>query len=741
MIPFLLIHLFGTFCSKLNLLRKYKLLILALFAFLYNLNGPADCSAQQVDTWFMADRAVNSPASPPYGQLYHLTPLPPPNGTPVTTWYDWVDYEEQNAILEPIGPYSAAFPIGYDYPFGTNGVDFLNPTGAIPGPPELRENPIDNINFNPVLYFDGNADLDGVGDALVFESVTRGETTVVIVFKALGAGNTAETQRLLYGGDVRDHPSQATNLSLGVSENNRFSVGRTQDTSPDFFEPGKIDTQGLPTIGVFRRDTLGIGQEELTTRVNGLPDISGIRSHPDAHRRLFPYNRIGAHFNSSDPNRNLSGSIAEIFALDGPLGPNEIQALESYLAIKYGITLSADPALTLGSTNGNIGYTYVSASGATIWDPNLNTLYRFDIAGIGKDRYDNYDGGDNSTTLDDRKLRYNLQQRISESSNIEARVTISTNNNFSTGNIDHSRTTINGSWFGSPKDYNYLLWGNDRGNINEQFTELVPGITSRIGREWQIQKTNFGTIPISDVSLQVDLNGSDILLNGNCDLFLLIDTDGDGDFTTGIINQVSSTSIVAGIAQFDGLTFEHTEVFTFGYGDNIPPTASNPPSITVCDSAPAPDPLVVTDEADNCGIVNVTHLNDTTDVNSNPETITRTYRVTDGANNFIDVLQLIYVYTTPSIDALADIEACDSFLLPPITGTNLTGNQAYYDAPDGGGNQYLPGESITASGILFIYDETGSIPNCSDQQNFLVTIDEQPVADAGADEQICGAVA
>ncbi|WP_435263269.1 HYR-like domain-containing protein [Tenacibaculum sp. nBUS_03] len=83
--------------------------------------------------------------------------------------------------------------------------------------------------------------------------------------------------------------------------------------------------------------------------------------------------------------------------------------------------------------------------------------------------------------------------------------------------------------------------------------------------------------------------------------------------------------------------------------DLVPPTASNPLSLSFqCSSdVPTPDPLVVTDEADDSMITpTVTFISDVSDGASNPETISRTYRVTDQAGNFIDVIQTVIVNDT-----------------------------------------------------------------------------------------------
>ncbi|MEH6772110.1 C-type lectin domain-containing protein [Maribacter arcticus] len=80
--------------------------------------------------------------------------------------------------------------------------------------------------------------------------------------------------------------------------------------------------------------------------------------------------------------------------------------------------------------------------------------------------------------------------------------------------------------------------------------------------------------------------------------------------------------------------------------DNIAPTASNPNSTTVfCTSdVPAADIMVVTDEADNCTVNPiVTFISDVSDGGTNPEIITRTYRITDDSGNSTDVFQTITV--------------------------------------------------------------------------------------------------
>ncbi len=125
----------------------------------------------------------------------------------------------------------------------------------------------------------------------------------------------------------------------------------------------------------------------------------------------------------------------------------------------------------------------------------------------------------------------------------------------------------------------------------------------------------------------------------------------------GSWNDLSNTGAASGDYQPKGYLVEYggmdgdppppdVSAVTRIWVDNINPTASNPAPVTVyCSSdVPAPDVLVVTDEADNCTVNPiVTFISDVSNGGTNPEIITRTYRVADVAGNTIDVTQLITV--------------------------------------------------------------------------------------------------
>ena len=104
---------------------------------------------------------------------------------------------------------------------------------------------------------------------------------------------------------------------------------------------------------------------------------------------------------------------------------------------------------------------------------------------------------------------------------------------------------------------------------------------------------------------------------------------------------------------------------------------------------------------------------------------------------------MVTILTTPVLDAVADVTACGSFTLPTtITGTNLTTTPRFYTAtggPGGTGTVLAPGAVINTTQTVFIYDEiTGmSGVTCSDEESFMVTIEQAPIANTVPNQVVC----
>jgi len=121
--------------------------------------------------------------------------------------------------------------------------------------------------------------------------------------------------------------------------------------------------------------------------------------------------------------------------------------------------------------------------------------------------------------------------------------------------------------------------------------------------------------------------------------------------------------------------------------ENIDPTASNPAPISVncIGDVPSPDPEVVLDESDNCSITpSVIFIGDVSNGGSNPEIISRTYRVSDVAGNSTEVTQTITInpFTISSVPADQTIFAGTSTSF--MVSANYVDSYQWQVSTDGG---------------------------------------------------------
>jgi len=93
------------------------------------------------------------------------------------------------------------------------------------------------------------------------------------------------------------------------------------------------------------------------------------------------------------------------------------------------------------------------------------------------------------------------------------------------------------------------------------------------------------------------------------------------------------------------------------------------------------------------------------------------------------------VNSVPMVDTPADVSVCDNYTLPALT------NGSYFTARNGGGTELNAGEVISTSTTLFVYAETGTTPNCTDEHFFDITINTTPLVDSPADVSACDSYA
>lgn len=192
------------------------------------------------------------------------------------------------------------------------------------------------------------------------------------------------------------------------------------------------------------------------------------------------------------PVSSYMGIVPEVILFNHYLSPNERHRVESYLALKYGISLRQD-----------FPNSYLNSSGAIIWDARVNAGYNQHIAGIGRDDLTG------------------LLQYTSESVESPGILKIST-----------SQTLVNNS---------FLIWGDN--NKPLRFDDK-PGVR-QFQREWRINAYNSSNRVCKLQSNELAFSQINPLTEGEI-YWLMIDESGTGKFPFDKTEYIRSQHRVSG---------------------------------------------------------------------------------------------------------------------------------------------------------------------------------------------------
>jgi len=450
---------------------------------------------------------------------------------------------------------------------GTNGKNASQPTSA--NQPTYIDDATSNINFNPVIKFENN----GTTIEQYMENTLNGfySQDIFIVMIPDETISSATQRRTIFSGTDTGNLGDKTGIGFG-NYTNRFNnevLTYAQDVespSGTFYGIAEIDASKTYTnAGIIniRNDADPANNQELlynsklitTSIVNDTPPFSNVTTLDNSTTPATiigkPY-IIGKNFDSA---ASLNGRVAEIFTFAKRVLDADRPKIESYLAIKYGITLGSS---TIAEKN------YINSNGNVLWDITANTGYNFNIAGIGRD-----------DTSD-------LNQKQSKSINDINEVTIGLGEIFSTNSANTNGFSL---------DHDFLVWGCNNGNFSGSNTNtntitISTGITTsltRIDRKWKIIETGgdvgnvyisipesaFSGFPInaneeyslvvSDVDSFSDADIIDVIplkSDGNGNLKTWYDFDGTKFFTFGKTTQLTGKRLV-NIAAGDFLVGEY----------------------------------------------------------------------------------------------------------------------------------------------------------------------------------------
>jgi len=360
--------------------------------------------------------------------------------------------------------------------------------------------PTTKHNFNPSIEFvDGQFGFFDVD----LDEINNSEYNIIAIVERSSTVNNNN-----FIGTITDPVTTNEGLSVGV-RNDRYRLDQRSNGIITPFYPVFVDDAteeatlvraGLQSQRII--SALSAGTEFMTSNSGDLTQLTG--NNPG---RLGQGERVV---------RGFQGFMSEMIIYNASIDDDELKRIESYLAIKYG--------LTLASTDGD----YVDSEGKVIWDATANSVYHNDVAGIGKD--------DVST----------LNQKQSQSASPDDILTISIGSTVETTN------SANGGVFDNNGDY--LIWGNnDPTNtfslIDHSSLEKV--CFKQLNRTWKASNTG----DITDLTLQFDLAG----LGLGTDFDLVVGE--NGDFTSGTITTYTAT-VSVDVLTFGTVALPHGSVFT-----------------------------------------------------------------------------------------------------------------------------------------------------------------------------------
>ena len=378
------------------------------------------------------------------------------------------------------------------------------------------------LNFNPTLQFTGNDDLEITSGGILGNGVINNNIWVYGVSSSTSATNASFIfSNGVTGGDVEfQAPTTGSNLSFDSSTGTTLTNawGGTINVF-NIWNGGSSSGTATPsgTNKAIYRDGL-----ELATNNTG-------------NGTTFTSNN-GSSFIGSDANgaNFFSGQIAEVMVFNTVPTSIEQQQIQSYLAIKYGITLDiSDNDATIVEGD----YVIDGSPDLIVWDESVNSTYHNDVTGIGRD---------------DGKF---LNQKQSRSINSDAIVTfgLGSGQSIAANNASNSNSfTADGS---------FLMWGNNNASLtNTSGVTLLCETELQMDRVWKVVETgSVGTVEIAAIASNINA----ALTSASSEVRLIKIAD-DANFTTNVKHIPITTRNINGVSHYvANFDFNGTKYFTY----------------------------------------------------------------------------------------------------------------------------------------------------------------------------------
>lgn len=412
--------------------------------------------------------------------------------------------------------------------------------------PDVAKQPVyhddipNNVNFNPVVSFDGNESMFG-------RQGFYNQDIYIVIRPDTPIFHTTATEDIFMG----DHYTEGANFEdvTGISIN---------DTSARYGPLPDICAYNQGAQGEYGRaiisNTISYDRPVIfNARLNADGDgmdlfLDGVDLGATLSPALMDEVNQGT-FNNILNSRywigrseafpeSFKGDIVEIMCFSERKPQADKQRIESYLGLKYGITLGLYPVAAIGLPH--VPGAYYNSRNTPLWNAAMHPGFTYNVAGIGRD----------DCTI--------LNQKQAKSVDPNSFITVGLGDIYDTNSQNPN---------GFADDNDFLMWGSTPSTLTTMPTpisvdlgpNLVTTFTSVTERTWKF--VEYATNDIPTVKLSVDTSGLSALpaLTGN-DAYVMILAD-DENFTSNVETVFLRTEGINQVANYD---FDGTRFVKFG---------------------------------------------------------------------------------------------------------------------------------------------------------------------------------
>ncbi|WP_298346672.1 choice-of-anchor D domain-containing protein [uncultured Algibacter sp.] len=440
--------------------------------------------------------------------------------------------------------------------------------GLTANSPSFRDNSTDNINYNPVIEFDRSNTEYMRG---------KGGYNAQDYFVVIKSNNTIDylgtNRQVPLAGRVSEESAQVDGTGLGLCN---ISARFANEVVAHMSSSVPTNTPTVKGWGrAFTSTTESYTDEVIIYNVKSNATHTGTEIYKNGKRidnttaqtqgtpvdlnfyeflNQQYYLGVGRFSLNGNVDAYVDGKITEVISYKSDNSTLGQQKIQSYLALKNGVTLHASGSATTDRLN---DVDYIDTQGNVIWDTSANSGYNYDIAGIGRD--------DDTELLQTQSASEN---KFSDGSGpTSGFLTIGLTDIYDTNkaNIDGNATTFN--------DREYLVWGNNGIDINLAATTIsvdmssgISGLTTPVTftamqRIWKVVETG-GDIPSCKVRIPQSAIRN-ITPPGNYYMFIS---------DNGIFDPTADYRVMtpdgSGNLETD-YNFNSTKYITFGYAPQI----------------------------------------------------------------------------------------------------------------------------------------------------------------------------